>query len=255
MYFQVVNEIQSPSASAQSVGKLVERDPVITAKLLQLSNSVAFGRQQQVADAVEAILYLGFETTKSLILLAHTFSYFDHFRLATFHPEYLWQHSVAVGDRARRIAEVEGGGEEMAGQAYTAGLLHDLGKLVLAINLPDLFVQAVYAATKSQFPLWQIETELFGASHSDVGAALLGIWGLPTNILEAVALHHSPARFLHRGFCSLTAVHAADVLAHEAQPSVHGVVAPKMDVDYLSALNLNPQVEKWRESCKAPLCE
>ena len=80
LYFQVVKAIESPSASTESVGLLVARDPVITAKLLQLANSVAFGRQQPLSEGVQAVVYLGLETTKSLILLAHTFAYFDQFK-------------------------------------------------------------------------------------------------------------------------------------------------------------------------------
>ena len=231
------------------MGEIIARDPVITAKLLQLSNSVAFGLQRQITSAVDAVLYLGLETTKSLVLLAHTYSYFDHFRLGTFGLQQLWRHSVSVGEAAQRIAQEEQASTDFQSKAYTAGLLHDLGKLILAVNLPEQFGQAITSARQQQVPLWQIETELFGASHSNVGAALLGIWGLPVDILEAIALHHSPSQLWNQGFCPLTAVHAANALVYEAEalPPGQQLVAPELDVNYIEALGLTKQVENWRE--------
>ena len=104
-------------------------------------------------------------------------------------------------------------------------------------------------AREKQLPLWRVERDLFGASHAEIGAALLNLWGLPAEILEAIALHHNPVRLLHSDFCALTAVHAADVLAHETHPQEQPLAAPILDADYLGALGLAAQAEQWRKSC------
>ncbi len=252
-YFAVVKELQSPYASAETVGELIGQDPMMTAKLLQLANSAAFGLQQEVANPVSAVMYLGLETTRSLILLAHAFSYFDQFDLVGFQLDRLWQHSLSVGQMARRITEAEGGSEEQLGVAYTAGLLHDLGKLVLAANLPAPFSEALQRATAEGRPGWEIEREVLGASHAEVGAALLAVWGLPAPILEAVAHHHNPTRLLADSFCPLAAVHAANVIAHEQQPGPDGL-RRVVDLNYLASLGLAVKLEHWRAACLEEAC-
>lgn len=247
-YFAVVKELQSPYASAERVGGLIARDPMMTAKLLQLANSAAFGLQQEVTSPVAAVMYLGLETTRSLILLAHAFSYFDELPLAGFSLERLWQHSLAVGQMARRVAEAEGVPDDVAGSAYTAGLLHDLGKLVLAANLPGPFAEAHKRAAGTGSPVWEAERQVLGVSHAEIGAALLGVWGLPAQILEAVAQHHRPARIVEQGFCPLLAVHVANVFAHEALPGSDGDRGV-VDLDYLAGLGQAVNLERWRSLC------
>jgi putative nucleotidyltransferase with HDIG domain len=247
IYFQVIKEIQSPYSSAASIGALVAKDPAVAAKLLQIANSVAFGLHHPISDVRESVMYLGIETTRSIILLAHTFSYFDRFKVS-FRPEDLWNHSVRVAQRAQKIARMEAAPQEMLDQCYTAGLLHDLGKMVLAANLPELYAQCVSAARMRQTPIHLVETELFGATHAEVGAALFGVWGLADGVLEAVALHHNPARLLNTSFCPLTAVHAANFFCEEVD--VGPIPGSPLDSQYIETLGLSLRVEKWRQECR-----
>lgn len=253
LYFKIVSELQSPDSSVESVGGLVAQDPVLSAKLLQVVNSAVFGLQLQVASAAEAVMYLGMETTKALVLLAHTFSYFDKIRTAEFSVEKLWRHSVATGKFAEQIARKQACDAEMVGQAFTAGMLHDIGKLLLAANMTDSFKEALVMARKEQIHLWDAESKVFGATHGELGACLLGIWGLPMPIVEAVALHHYPIRFLSKQFCPLTAVHVANSIEHEIQPDNQGLICATPDTNYLTELGLGEQVESWRDLCKEKL--
>src|SRR5437867_1678701 len=174
LYFRIVAELQSPDSSIETIGSLVMQDPMLSAKLLQVVNSAVFGLQLQVGSASEAVLYLGMETTKALVLLAHTFSYFDKVRAADFSVEKLWKHSVSTGKFAEQIARAECSDAELTGQAFTAGMLHDRGKLVVAANLPDLFKQALAKARDESTRLWEAETAVFGATHAELGACLRG---------------------------------------------------------------------------------
>lgn len=246
IYFQVIKEIQNPYSSAASIGSLVAKDPAVAAKLLQIANSVAFGLHHPISDVRESVMYLGVETTRSIILLAHTFSYFDRFKIS-FRPEDLWTHSVRVAQKAQKIARLESASQDVVDQCYTAGLLHDLGKMVLAANLPELYAQGVAVARMRQVPIHIAEAELFGATHADVGAALLGVWGLAEGILEAVALHHNPARMLNTSFCPLTAVHAANFFCEESDPGP--LPSAPLDSHYIETLGLSLRVEKWRQAC------
>ncbi len=256
LYFKIVAALQSTDTSIDDVGAMVAQDPVLSAKMLQVVNSAVFGLQLQVVSASEAVMYLGMETTKSLVLLAHTFSYFDKVRTAEFSVEKLWKHSVTTGKLSEQIARAQGCSIEMVSQSFTAGMLHDLGKLLFAANVPDGFKEALAKAKEGNLQLWDAETAVFGAAHSELGACLLGIWGLPMPIVEAVALHHFPIRFLSKGFCPLTAVHAANAIEHEInsdKPGANEVVGPAVDTNYLTELGLADRIDVWRDLCKEKL--
>ncbi len=254
IYFEVVSEMQSPDASLERVGEIISRDPAISAKLLQLANSAVFGLQLQVVQPAEAVAYVGLDTTRSLLLLAHTFASFENLQPAGFHMEALWRHSLAVGQFAKTIVERQDGSADLAGKAFTAGLLHDLGKLLYAANLPKQFTEALRLSSVRGMRLWQIEQEIFGACHGQIGAGLMSIWGLPTEVIEAIALHHSPLSRAEAGFNALTAVHVADAIEHECNGHVPDA-SSLVDHEYLHALGLENRVAEWREECAAQFVE
>jgi HD-like signal output (HDOD) protein/CheY-like chemotaxis protein len=251
IYFQIIEELQSPNASVERIGEFIRTDPAITAKVMQLANSAVFGLHLQVIHPVEAVAYLGLETTKALVLLAHAFCVFDQVKLKGFSMEALWRHSVLTGRFARRIVQVEDRGPEPAEQASAGGLLHDIGQVLFAANLPESFGKALTMAHERKCRLLEAENVVFGASHAELGAYLLGIWGLPRPIVEAVALHHHPSQLIGQGFGPITAVHVANVLAHEACPEDPALAQADLDMDHLRELDLESRVEEWRQRCLA----
>lgn len=252
LYFKVAAEMQSANASVETVGQLIAQDPAITAKILQLANSAVFGLRLQVLEPIEAVAYLGLETTKALVLLAHTFASFEKEKQDGFSVESLWHHSVLAGRFARRIAQAENSGPERAEQAAAGGLLHDLGILLLAANMPQQLAHLRTVAREESILLWQAELKTLGATHADLGACLLGIWNLPKPIIEAVALHHNPLQLPARGFGPLTAVHVANVFAHQAAPDPAASITTEVDPDYLLALGIDHRLEEWRSQCLEP---
>jgi HD-like signal output (HDOD) protein/CheY-like chemotaxis protein len=249
LYFRIALEMDSPAASVETIGQIIAQDPPITAKVLQLANSAVFGLHLQVNQPAEAVAYLGLEATRTLVLMAHTFSEFDGLPRVGFSVDELWFHSVLVGQFARQIVLLQQQEPDLGEQAYAAGLLHDLGKILFAANLPVPFGQAVNLARQEKTALHLLETRILGATHAEIGACLLAIWGLPTPIVEAVALHHEPAAASHKAFGPLTAVHAADVFAHELAPDHPDVVPLELDQPYLQQLGLLDRAEFWRRHC------
>lgn len=250
IYFEVIAELRSHSASVEKIAELIAQDPAITAKLLQLANSAVFGLHLQIVKPLEAIAYLGLETSATLVLLAHTFSSFAQLELAGFSVEGLWKHSVLTGDIARRIARMEDCPSDTIDQAFTGGLLHDIGKLMLGANLPAAFGQVLMLARRLNCDTSEAEKQLIpGAGHAELGGCVLGIWKLPRPVVEAVALHHTPARLIDRSFSPLTAVHIANVLAHEVQPGDAGIAPPALDMEYLKELGVDDRLEEWRHQC------
>jgi len=139
LYLEIMEELQSANTSFQKVGEIIAKDVGMTAKILQMVNSAFFGLYRRISKPQEAVSLLGFETIKSLVLTAKIFSQFDQKKLVEFSLDELWTHSMLTGLFAKTISQTESNMGEGSDDAYLAGLLHDLGKLVLAQNLSDLY--------------------------------------------------------------------------------------------------------------------
>jgi len=249
-YFNLLKEVESPAATLQTIGEVIARDPVVTARLLQVVNSAAFSPAQTVSQAMDAVGLLGVQTVKSLVLCLQIFGQQDAARETGLSLEVLWEHSFLVAKFARLIVLKQTGNSPMADDAFTAGLLHDVGRIVIASNLPKEYTAVVAAARQNSRPLDQEETAQLGASHAKVGAYLLGLWGLPASLIEATAAHHGPGQTVFaREFSLLAAVHAANVFAHATSSQSDGLPLPELDLEYYQTLKLDDQLDAWREAC------
>jgi HD-like signal output (HDOD) protein len=250
LYSEIVRELQSPDASIRRVGEIIARDPGMTAKILQLVNSAFFGIRRVVSNPAEAATYLGLETIQSLVLSLHAFAAFETHQIPGFSVAQIWSHSLAAGLLAKRIMEGENAGRVQAAEAFTAGLLHDLGKLVLASNLPDEYGKALAKTALEVVTAEEAEREVIGSTHEEVGAYLLGLWGLPDPIIEAVALHHHPSDCAAKIFGTLAAVHAADALDREHRSGrEHAGQLSRLDLGYFDAIGKADRLSDWRAWC------
>src|SRR6266849_3031439 len=246
LYVEVLKELRSPNASAQAVGEIVAKDLAMSAKMLQIVNSAFYGLQRKITDPSEAVLLLGMDTVQSLVLSIQVYAELDKVKPLYFSMDKLWRHSMAVGHLAKHLTRMVTDDPAMADEAFTAGLFHDIGKLVLATNLAEPYSCALALAIKRKLPLWEVEAELFGATHAETGAYLLGLWGLPVSVLEASALHHCPSRSVHASFSPLTAVHVVNALEYETRPDKEGFVAPEIDLAYLVKIGWRDELDHWR---------
>jgi putative nucleotidyltransferase with HDIG domain len=255
-YFEIVRALRSDHVDLEELGGKAAKDPALTAKLLQISNSAVLGLRHKVTRVQDAIGYLGLETTRSLVLLAHSFSYCDKIRTAGFSIERLWQHSLAVGGLARRIARAESARPETIDESFLAGLLHDIGKLLLAANMPDEYSQVIARVRQPTgsdglpVSLWQAEFDQFGATHAEIGAELMATWNLPLTVVEALALHHRPAKLISPAFAPLAAVHVADAFAYDFSNPKDPLDQAEVDLTYLWDVGVAERLETWREACR-----
>jgi putative nucleotidyltransferase with HDIG domain len=247
LYLEVTNALKSSHATTTEVGAIIAKDMAMMTKLLQVTNSACFGVPRKISDPVEAVGILGFETVKSMVVTLKLLSQYDKVKPVYFSIDRLWRHSTEVARISRRLALTQTDDPAQAESAFTAGLMHDLGKLVLAANFDEQYSGAQALARQQCLPLWEVEKQIFGGSHAEIGAYLLGLWGMPLELVEAAALHHNPSRCLTKRFSPLTAVHLANALFYEARPDKEGMVAPQIDEAHLAELGLSGQLQLWRE--------
>lgn len=249
LYQQLTEELQKEDPSVERIGEIISRDIGMTTKILQIVNSAFFGLPQPVNSPAEAVMYLGLTTVRSLVLSLQVFAQFDPRDCKLFSLDALARHSWQTGVSARRVAQRERRDVKTLDQCFLTGLLHDTGQLILASGLQEEYAKVLATAKNKNCPVWQSEQEHFGASHAEVGAYLLALWGLPNPIIEAVARHHSPALCVERGFSPVIAVHVADVFEHERPGASTELPLPTLDLAHLEALGLAGHLDEWRATC------
>ena len=254
IYHAVVQELQSEDTSIRRLSGLISQDPGMTAKVLQLVNSAYFGLRRHINSPVEAVTFLGQEILKSLMLSEGVFCQFDETVVNAANLESIRIRSLRTASMARQIARAEGAGGTVADHAFLGGLLLDMGSLVLAANLPGEYIRVMELAQQGKMDIWQAEQQLFGTTHAEIGAYLLGLWGIDDDVVAAVAYHHVPGNYPDARFTPLTAVYIASTLLCE---SLHcdpdpQLLIEKLNVGYLEQLGLEDRLSDWLELCTQP---
>ncbi len=241
-YSRLIEALRSERASAQDVASLVERDPAMSAKLLQMVNSAFFGLRRRIASPAQAVTLLGMETVTHLALSAGIFSQLDPRLVESFGLARLWQHSLSVAGLTGAFCGELGLGREQAEQPVLAGLLHDLGKLALIAADSGEYRRIVEQAGRQGLPMHLAEAESLWVDHASVGAYLMGLWGLPYGAVEAVALHHRPD-LQRRDQPHCLAVYAANLLIHAEGDAA---ATPHDATDPLARLLDPGTLKRWR---------
>ena len=252
IYFELVEELRDEDASVDRIGSLIAKDLGMTAKVLQLVNSSFFGLPVHVNDASHAAALLGLNTLKPLVLTASIFRQLEKSRVSTTFLETVLSHSMAIGGVAKSLAKAEGLDRDTVDNTFIAGALHDVGKIILADNFGRDYTVLCHKAKAQETAIIELELEQFDASHADVGGYLLSLWGLPQEIIEAVAFHHDPSSSVDESFTPLTAVHVANVLSEQPKDSTLEPTATiPIDNLYLAKLGMSHRLESWEAIAEA----
>jgi putative nucleotidyltransferase with HDIG domain len=253
VYLDLREALARPEVDARRLGAIIQRDPGMTAKTRKLVNSAFFGMRKVVADPQEAVAYLGVEIVRTLVLSNGIFEASSPLPTRIFNVAEVWRHSLAVARVARTIAQLEGLSPAHQREAYAGGLLHDVGVLILASSFPDLYDQVAETVQARTEPLMAAEAWVFGVSHAEVGAYLLGLWGLPAHLLEIVSLHHQPLAIAGEAFSPALAVHVADVICGGAAGDSVLFGAAEFDPVLLRRPWIRARLEAWRAASVAVL--
>lgn len=235
VYMELTEALARREPCMATVAAIVERDMAITGKLLCLVNSALFALPRRTTSVRDAVAYLGLGTLRSLVLSIETFQAFKPaVRLPALAPSILERHAMQVAQLARQLAP-DGNGTD---DTFLAALLHDIGKLLLAQLVPHDVARILETVRRTGAAAAEVERDVLGVTHADVGAHLLGLWGLPYPVVEAVAHHHDPAVVPHQAFEVLDAVYVANRLVGAATASV--------DEAHLAALGVVDKLPAWR---------
>lgn len=187
----VMREAASSTSTATSVANHIAQDHALTAQVLRLANSAYYGLSRQVDDLQEAVVVLGMRSVRNLAIVASTYPWMSvALKGYGLGPKQMWTHSFAVGIGAQLLARKSGKADEDV--AFTAGLLHNLGKLAMSIWLEKRLAAMLQYASRENLTFDQVERKLFGYDHAEVGAYLAESWNLPPKLVQAIRWHHQP---------------------------------------------------------------
>jgi len=212
--------VDDPRSGLQEIGALVARDPALTAKVLRIANSAFYGLGEPVLSAEQAASVIGVRSLRNVVLQASILARYERFAdIPDFDLDELWTHSAAVAKLSRALSQrARSTGGLHPDDAYTCGLLHDVGKVVLLESLGEEYIEVLRDARASGLPLHVGEAHRLGVTHIEVGALLATRWQLPATIVSAIEFHHGPSDRL-REHREAAIVAIADQIAYRAGTS------------------------------------
>ena len=229
-----------PNAHTADISRIVSRDQALCIKTLQIVNSSFFRRRAPIMSIQAAVTFVGMEMIKSLALSACVFRALDTSPAASKLLRDLQARSIRKAHYARALLKES----RHADEAFTAALLLDVGQAVLALCSPEMYAEVIKIARETHRPWHEVEKEAFGVAHPEVGAYLLGLWGLPLDLIEAVAYHHTPSCVKHTQTAMLAAVHVADAVV-DATADQPEKLLDKLDAAFVARTGVNRCLLEW----------
>ena len=235
IYTQLAQITNSPDFSSKDIISLIEQDVGVATKIIKTANSPIFSRANRVNSVRDAVLRLGALTIRDLVLGLETYRH----QGLPLDIEHLHCKAQVVASVAKKIAP-----EDQVSDAFLAGLVHDIGLVVQAISCPERYANIELIMESQGIPRVEAELKEYGHTHAEMGAYLLGLWGLPTDVVEAVCHHHTPNRPQHNEFCSMSAVYVASTLCSEI---LSERPAAPIDMNYLERIGVSERLDDWRQ--------
>ncbi len=249
LYTRLIDELSLPDAQIKNVARIISQDVAMSAKVMQLVNSAFFGMPRHVSSPDEAVRLLGLDIIQSLVMTVHVFGQYEGENIYGHPISELLDHSLKVSGCAKLIAKKEKLGSKFMDDVTIAGLLHDLGKLIIASNMKEHCAEIKQLLNQDGMNTTDAERQVLGTSHAEIGGYLLGLWGFPDSVVEAIVFHHEPNVMLHDELTILTVLHVANALVVKAMDNGQNVHYGELDMSYMSTLGLEDKIEAWQPIC------
>lgn len=237
---QILKIVGDEDSGASDIQQILRRDQALTGKIMRLVNSSFYGYAGKIKDLQQAVVILGFDTIKSVALSATVFSAFSKTDRRAFDREGFWRHSIAVAVAARRLAMAAK--HPAAEEAFVAGILHDVGKVVLDEYAPAEFDAVLAYVAEKDVLIYEAERAVLGFSHAQIGRWLATKWALPADFVDVIFYHHQPGNAQKAP--QLTAfAHVGDVLARTLKLGTGGDnKVPPLDPAAWAILKIDQEV-------------
>ena len=248
LYNEIMYEMSRKDVSVPKIAAIIAKDVGMSAKVLQVVNSAFFCLRQRVTNIAQAVNLLGYDIVRALVFSLQVFSQFVLSRGSGLNLGQVWMHSFRVGLFSKAITETETDDRSLIDDAFMAGMLHDMGKLILATNFPDEWNAARRLSEEEGISLIEAENRVLSATHYETGGYFTCLWGLPDAIVRAVSFHHLRCSLLGDHITSLMSVYAANTIEHEIESSRNGEGSLSAEDDeimpFVELSSENTEVEK-----------
>lgn len=251
---KIEREIESDDCSLKEVANIISKDAGMTSNILKLANSDYLGLSNEITSPLHAVTMIGIEGIKGIIMSHIILEDFPLDLCKTFEIAHFREHSFATAQFARAIGVHEKLSDEDIETLFVAGLLHDVGRLILEVNYTktEILINEHLIKSQGMGDLDKLERDNIGISHSEAAAYILGLWGVKNSIIETILQHHQPSHYSLTNFPKLTAIlHCADQFAYSLYPKFPIDGVEKLDMPFLTKYVTQMQINQWRESCAA----
>jgi len=252
LFHEICDALQQPRVSLEEIGEMVAQDPTVSSRILHLANSAFFGLAREVVQVPEAVVFLGIQIVKAVILSASIFESQSQDTPKGKFVQSVQEHSLLVAGLSRHLCLSLEGSSRLAEECFIAGLLHDLGKLLL-LQHSRYFPELPLMARSQNKPLHAVESLALGCHHGSLGGYLLGLWGLPDNVVEAVLWHHHPEQAIGTRLRPLVTVSLANAFVSSAEPERH--TREELSEEFLKTVNLHQRLDHLRTIARQFLSE
>lgn len=240
IYYKTISAINNPETSLDDIAGIVSKDTTLSAKVLQLVNSSFYSLRQKVDTLTWALALIGTNQLMTIVSGVSAVSLFKNIPSRLINMASFWEHSIACGTAARLLSGYFPQAME-AERFFVAGLLHDIGRLILVQNLPEQYFQIFRHVRREELFLFTTEEEVFGADHSHIGAALARHWNLPERLAAMIGHHHFPAK--QASFVEAAIINLADIIVNALEIGNSGeFFVPVIEPEVCQRLNLDKDI-------------
>lgn len=247
---RISKEMENPDYSVAAIARVVAEDSSMSANILKLVNSSFFGLINRITSPEKAIALLGADTIRSFIVNEHIFTEIKTGQIKYFNLDLLRNHTLLVARLSKIIAKSIGLSKQHTDMASIAGLLHDIGKVVLITNYNTTYKVVIEEARTQNKSIWEMEKEVIGTSHAEVGAYLLSLWGFDEEVIQAVHLHHCPNLSVDENAGVLTSVYLGNIFEHRLVKLNENYAIRPIDDIYVSRMNLTNKMGELENMCR-----
>ena len=248
IYTEIMRKLKNPDITARDIGKLIEKDVSLTAEILRIVNSSYYAIRNQICNPAQAVVMLGMTNVRDIVL---SLFLYNHFKVRNFKGisfKSLWNHSLATAGYARQIAHMNSQNDCNLGEVFVAGLLNCVGTLFIAQEYPEDYFQVALMAERDRIPLLEAEESVFDFNHNEMGAYLMGMWGLSESIVKAIAYSDDIEKIRQPEIEYPLIIYLAKRVDYFKHPYWCKGLVPEIERDMLSDLSYFEEIESWLDA-------